>query len=80
MLSAYTWREGAKKTEPGSFQLPPVTQGAHTETQEVPPEYQKIHFTVRVIKHWNRFPREAVESPSLEIFRSHLDRVLGNHP
>ena len=32
-------------------------------------------FTVRVGKHWDRMPREAVESPSLEAFRSCLDIV-----
>ena len=35
------------------------------------------HFLL-VTKHWHRLPREAVESPSLEIFKSHLDMVLGN--
>jgi len=33
---------------------------------------------VKVTKHWHRLPREAVESPSLEIFKSHLDVVPGN--
>jgi len=52
--------------------------GAQTETQEVHSEHQETLFTVRVTEHWHRFPREAVESPTLEILKSHLDMVLGN--
>ncbi|KAK4827464.1 LOW QUALITY PROTEIN: hypothetical protein QYF61_018257, partial [Mycteria americana] len=39
---------------------------------------RKRFFTVRVTERWHRLPREAVESPSLEIFKSRLDMVLGN--
>ncbi|KFV80737.1 hypothetical protein N308_09519, partial [Struthio camelus australis] len=39
---------------------------------------RKNLFTLRVVKHWDRLPREAVESPSLEILKAQLDRVLGN--
>jgi len=35
-------------------------------------------FTVRVVKHWHRFPREVVEASALEIFKSRLDRTLSN--
>lgn len=35
-------------------------------------------FTVRVMEHWYRLPREVVEVPSLEIVKSSLDIVLGN--
>jgi len=33
-------------------------------------------FPLRVTEPWRRLPREVVESPSLEIFRSCLDKVL----
>jgi len=37
---------------------------------------RKSFFTLRVTEHWNRLPREAVDSPSLETFKSRLDKVL----
>jgi len=36
----------------------------------------KNFFPLRVTEHWNRLPRGVVESPSLEIFKTHLDTVL----
>jgi len=37
---------------------------------------RKNFFTLRVTEHRNRLPREVVDSPSLEIFKTHLDKVL----
>jgi len=37
---------------------------------------RKNFFPLRVMEHWNRLPREVVESASLEIFTTHLDKVL----
>jgi len=37
---------------------------------------RKNFFPLRVTEHWNRLPREVVESPSLEIFETRLDKVL----
>ena len=48
-------------------------------------EHRKFHlsrrknfFTVRMTEHWNRLPREAVESPCLETLQICLDTFLCN--
>ncbi|KFR13576.1 hypothetical protein N306_02325, partial [Opisthocomus hoazin] len=35
-------------------------------------------FTLRVVKHWHRLPREAVSAPSLEVFKARLDGALSS--
>ncbi|KFW11416.1 hypothetical protein N327_00637, partial [Fulmarus glacialis] len=39
---------------------------------------RKTFFTMRVVKHWNRLPREVVAAPSLERLKVRLDGALSN--
>ena len=48
-------------------------------------EHGKFHlnmrrnlFALRVAEHWSRLPRESMETPSLEMLKTHLDAFLPN--
>lgn len=56
-----------------------------TKGNDHKPEHRRCHlnirkhfFTVWVARHWQKLPKKAVESPTLKIFKSHLEIALGS--
>jgi len=35
-------------------------------------------FMMRVLRHWNKLPRVAVDAPSLDVFKASLEVALSN--
>ena len=36
----------------------------------------KKYCTMRLVRHWNRLPREVVDAPALKVFKVRLDGAL----
>jgi len=38
---------------------------------------EKVFYSERVVRHWNRLSRQVVDVPSLETYKARLDQALG---
>jgi len=83
LLAAFQYLKGAyRKDGEGLFTsvCSDRTRGNGSKLKEVRfrLDIRKKFFTMRVVKHWNRVPKEAVNAPSLAVFKARLDGVLRN--
>ena len=59
-ITSSKMRENGLKLHQGKFRL----------------DIRRIFISKREVRQWHRLPREVVESPSLEVFKSHVDVAL----
>ncbi|KFQ15041.1 hypothetical protein N330_13341, partial [Leptosomus discolor] len=41
-------------------------------------DIRKKFFTLSVLRHWNRLPKEVVDAPPLAVFKTSLDVAFSN--
>ena len=62
-----------------------VVYGNRTRSNSLKLEHRKFctnmwkkFFMAKLMEHWNRLPKEVVESPSMETFKTHLNACLSD--
>ena len=83
LIAAFQYLKGAYKQEGSQF-FESVhnsrTRGNGFKLKEgrFRVDVRRKFFTMRVVRCWNRLPREVVDAPSLEVFKTKLDGAMGS--
>ncbi|PKU45929.1 hypothetical protein llap_3764 [Limosa lapponica baueri] len=83
LIAAFQYLKGAyRRDEEGLFvrKCSDRTRGNSFKLKEgrFKLDIMKKFFSVRVVRHWNRLSGEAVDAPSLEVFKARLYGALSN--
>ncbi|KFQ79664.1 hypothetical protein N337_13686, partial [Phoenicopterus ruber ruber] len=83
LLAAFQYLKGAsKKTGEGlltrAWRNRSRGNGFKLKESRFRLDLRKNFFPRRVVRQWNRLPREVVNAPSLEVFKARLDEALSN--
>ena len=80
LINDYKYKSGCQEDGTRLFSVVPSNRtrcrGHKLKHRKFCLHTRKNFFTLRVTEDWNRLPRDFVESPSLEIFKTCLDEVL----
>jgi len=84
LINVYKYlKEGGRQMDEARIFL--VVYGNRTRSNSLKLEHRKFRtnmwkkfFMVKMMEHWNRLPKEVVESPSMETFKTHLNACLSD--